>query len=81
MKIRALLAALALVLLFVSDTAGSASEVLVRRPATAPWIEVYHDGPLTSEWQPVDGPAYAMLDLLLEDELPFRAPRKSATPS
>jgi len=43
--------------------------VLVKCGPTPPWIEVYHDGELTSEWQPSDGEIYRFLMDLLEDNL------------
>lgn len=43
--------------------------VTVNRSPTPPWIEVYHDGELTSEWQPSDGPLYEFLSRVLEDDL------------
>jgi len=43
--------------------------VLIKRSTIAPWIEVYHDGELTSEWQPKDWEIYRFLANLLEDDL------------
>jgi hypothetical protein len=43
--------------------------VTIKPSPTSPWIEVYHDGVLTSEWQPADGLSYWLLWLVIEDEL------------
>ncbi len=43
--------------------------VMVKCSPISPWIEVYHDGELTSEWQPKDGEIYRFLMDLLEDDL------------
>ena len=54
-------------------TLGNAPEfapaVMVKCGPAPPWIEVYHDGELTSEWQPKDGEIYRFLVNLLEDDL------------
>lgn len=43
--------------------------VTVKRSPTTPWIEVYHNGQLTSEWQPSDGRICDVLEHLLQDDL------------
>ncbi len=43
--------------------------VTVKRSPTAPWLDVYRDGELTSEWQRSDGVVYEVLKTLLNDEL------------
>ena len=52
--------------------------VTVKPSTTTPWIEVYHNGELTSEWQPSDGAVYqALLRLLNDDLYPPQRPGRS----
>ena len=83
MKMRMLLI-LTFATLCFSDVGGSPYEATVKPSPTSPWIEVYHDGLLTSEWQPSDGTIYEFLDMLLNDTLapvwmPHRLPTRLAT--
>lgn len=54
--------------------------VTVKASPTAPWIEVYHDGQLTSEWQPADGAIYQLLSRLLDDDF-YVAPPSNCRPA
>lgn len=58
------------------DASESAPAVMVKRSPVSPWIEVYHNGELTSEWQPQDGEIYRFLLELLEDDLYVPVPEK-----
>lgn len=64
-----LTAAIALGLGIGHVVTAAAPVVTVKVSPTPPWIEVYHDGELTSEWQPADGPVYKILLCLLNDDL------------
>lgn len=44
-------------------------DITIQRSPTPQWIEVYHDGELTSEWHPSDGAVYEVLETLLNDDL------------
>lgn len=69
MRIRILILSITLSLFLASGISARAKEVTIKPSPTAPWIEVYHDGVLTSEWQPKDGVIYSVLEMLLRDEL------------
>lgn len=69
-----LIASLALTVTMATD---SHQTVTVTRSDDGRWLEVYHDGKLTSEWQPSDGAVYELLETLLGDEL---GPYPTATP-
>ena len=48
--------------------------VTVTRSDDGRWLEVYHDGQLTAEWQRSDGAVFDSLDILLNnnyESLPF----------
>ena len=66
MKIPALIIVV-LSIAIAPSTQTTHHEVTVKRGPTPPWLEVYHDGVLTSEWQPADGQVYRALELLLDD--------------
>jgi len=57
------------VVLYHKYNISDVSALMVKCCPTPPWIEVYHDGELTSEWQPKDGEIYRFLADLLEDDL------------
>ncbi len=54
-------------------------EVTVKKSSISPWIEVYHNGQLTSEWQPSDGDVYKMLSCILDND--FYVPSYDRRPS
>lgn len=78
MKIRAVVVLVLLSFVAAPHEGTKPEEVSVRRSPTPPWIEVYHDGVLTSEWQPSDGAVYQSLLLLLHDDFyhPQRPPAR-----
>ena len=53
-------------------------EVTVKKSSISPWIEVYHNGQLTSEWQPSDGDIYKILLCILDDNI--YAPSQNESP-
>ena len=53
----------------VENILEETTSIMIKHSQTSPWIEVYHDGELTSEWQPKDGEIYRFLVNLLEDDL------------
>lgn len=61
------------------DNDQSVSEVTVKKSSIYPWIEVYHNGQLTSEWQPSDGDVYKMLSCILDND--FYVPSYDRRPS
>ena len=66
--------------IFAAAAVTQPQTVTVQHSPTSPWIEVYHDGELTSEWQPSDGAVYEFLETLLNDDLgPFPVPRRPST--
>ena len=68
MKMRTLLLLTSLSLFLAADVGGRPYEVTVKPSPTLPWLEVYHNGVLTSEWQPSDGAIYEFLETLLNDD-------------
>jgi len=68
MNIRILFSVLLLIAAF-GQTPDNQPTVTVKASPVSPWIEVYHDGELTSEWQPRDGAIYQFLLALLNDDM------------
>lgn len=65
------------VFLYQAHTAPeNAPVVFVKHSPVSPWIEVYHNGVPTSEWQPKDGEIYRFLVDLLEDDLYVPVPEE-----